>query len=972
VSYELRQLLQSIFFEAHVVQRRVIEDWQLDEAALARDAPDVLAGIRARTNPFSYKGRAEKGHYVEVVGGGGGHAGKRGVLTEDEKSRPMGVPEATPYKVTFDDGANSGWLKPAQLTSSGLNKATFEARSAERSATSKREMREAITKLPRAMQDALMEVRERVARDALPLLSLLQAEPLQVQSSHLSFQEYFAARALCEDGTVLSGAPPWQWPAWWANTVAIGTDMGVAFGRGLLHAAKVTGDTLDLSGKMGGDGPTVLRVLGAMLQGSTALTKCNVRGNNLDRESATSLAKVASAKRIMLFGITHDQTKANLKCQELRLVDAILIASDLRVSAALKTLDLRSNSFGKEGAIAMVEALKVNTALTSLDISSNFIGPELGVAMAEMLQVNTALTECNVRVNNLDCKSATALATVASEKRVMLFGIQHTQKVADFARQQLGLVDAILIASDLRVSTALTYLNLASSNLTYYGRDMTGVQAIAEALKFNTALTDLNLYDNGLDAEAGKSLADALKVNTALTTLNLSKNELCGLDMYGRGQDDASGITALAEALQVNTALKNLSIAWNNISGEVAQQLAAVVLARKSLEVLSEVPIKELRADQLTALELKSKGLGSTEAIVLAELLQGSTALTNLNLYDNYNSLERGEANVMAEGLGGGKAMAEMLKVNTAMNSIKLDRNPLPVKQLKGTEPVQTLDLSNKGLGPASGIVIAKLIEFNTALTSVNVLKNAIQMEAAKELVAVFWQHKTLKTLCGLKPDQTEADFRGQGLLPSHGILIAADLEFNTTMTSLTLVDNNLTYFGQDMTGVHAIAGALKVNTALTELNLRTNYLKAKAGKALADALKVNTALTSLDLSDNGELTGRFHHNPSISDDMSGVRAIAGALKVNAALTDLNLYGNHIGTEGAKAMAEALKFNTALTDLNLALNNLGAEGAKAIAEILKFNTALNKLDLRYNSMRDKDEQVLRDSVKGREGFELLV
>jgi len=498
------------------------------------------------------------------------------------------------------------------------------------------------------------------------------------------------------------------------------------------------------------------------------------------------------------------------------------------------------------------------------------------------------------------------------------------------------------------------------------------VQAIAEALKFNTALTDLNLYDNGLDAEAGKSLADALKVNTALTTLNLSKNELCGLDMYGRGQDDASGITALAEALQVNTALKNLSIAWNNISGEVAQQLAAVVLARKSLEVLSEVPIKELRADQLTALELKSKGLGSTEAIVLAELLQGSTALTNLNLYDNYNSLERGEANVMAEGLGGGKAMAEMLKVNTAMNSIKLDRNPLPVKQLKGTEPVQTLDLSNKGLGPASGIVIAKLIEFNTALTSVNVLKNAIQMEAAKELVAVFWQHKTLKTLCGLKPDQTEADFRGQGLLPSHGILIAADLEFNTTMTSLTLVDNNLTYFGQDMTGVHAIAGALKVNTALTELNLRTNYLKAKAGKALADALKVNTALTSLDLSDNGELTGRFHHNPSISDDMSGVRAIAGALKVNAALTDLNLYGNHIGTEGAKAMAEALKFNTALTDLNLALNNLGAEGAKAIAEILKFNTALNKLDLRYNSMRDKDEQVLRDSVKGREGFELLV
>jgi hypothetical protein len=42
---------------------------------------------------------------------------------------------------------------------------------------------------------AVAEVRERVGQDRLPLLSLLQVEPLEMQSSHLSFQEYFAARA---------------------------------------------------------------------------------------------------------------------------------------------------------------------------------------------------------------------------------------------------------------------------------------------------------------------------------------------------------------------------------------------------------------------------------------------------------------------------------------------------------------------------------------------------------------------------------------------------------------------------------------------------------------------------------------------------------------------------------------------------------------------------------------------------------
>ena len=35
----------------------------------------------------------------------------------------------------------------------------------------------------------------------------------------------------------------------------------------------------------------------------------------------------------------------------------------------------------------------------------------------------------------------------------------------------------------------------------------------------------------------------------ALTSLNLSKNELCGIDEYGDGEYDASGVTALADAI---------------------------------------------------------------------------------------------------------------------------------------------------------------------------------------------------------------------------------------------------------------------------------------------------------------------------------------------------------------------------------------------------------------------------------------
>ena len=48
---------------------------------------------------------------------------------------------------------------------------------------------------------------------------------------------------------------------------------------------------------------------------------------------------------------------------------------------------------------------------------------------------------------------------------------------------------------------------------------------------------------------------------------------------------------------------------------------------------------------------------------------------------------------------------------------VNLDGYALPIKKLKGTEPVESLDLSGKQLGVASTIVIASLICVNGSLT---------------------------------------------------------------------------------------------------------------------------------------------------------------------------------------------------------------------------------------------------------------
>ena len=59
------------------------------------------------------------------------------------------------------------------------------------------------------------------------------------------------------------------------------------------------------------------------------------------------------------------------------------------------------------------------------------------------------------------------------------------------------------------------------------------------------------------------------------------------------------------------------------------------------------------------------------------------------------------------------------LTVCTLHVQVNLDSYALPIKKLKGAEPVESLDLSNKGLSVASAIVIASLIGVNGGLMEV-------------------------------------------------------------------------------------------------------------------------------------------------------------------------------------------------------------------------------------------------------------
>ena len=67
-------------------------------------------------------------------------------------------------------------------------------------------------------------------------------------------------------------------------------------------------------------------------------------------------------------------------------------------------------------------------------------------------------------------------------------------------------------------------------------------------------------------------------------------------------------------------------------------------------------------------------------------------------------------------------------------------------------------------------------------------LTNYIGEEGANAIVNVAKEKPQIMTLCGLKPDQTEADFSGRGLGVGDAILLAFGLSTNSVLVKLKCV----------------------------------------------------------------------------------------------------------------------------------------------------------------------------------------
>ncbi|KAK3236948.1 hypothetical protein CYMTET_52947 [Cymbomonas tetramitiformis] len=272
-------------------------------------------------------------------------------------------------------------------------------------------------------------------------------------------------------------------------------------------------------------------------------------------------------------------------------------------------------------------------------------------------------------------------------------------------------VVVVELAKLLSFNTSLTLLSLTDSRGNAIGPE--GAKALADALTpnaegvFNTSLNTLNLGYNNIGPEEAKALAVALTpnaegvFNTSLNTLVLAGNNLCGLDVYGEGTYDESGIKALAEALVFNTSLNTLDLAHSKIGPEGAKALA-VALTPNAEGVFNT---------SLNTLNLSSNTIGDEGAKALAVALTlNAEGVFNTSL----NTLYLSGNNIGPEGA---KALAVALTpneegvFNTSLNTLYLEGNHIGPEGAKASavaltpneegvfnRSLNTLDLGGKRL----------------------------------------------------------------------------------------------------------------------------------------------------------------------------------------------------------------------------------------------------------------------------------
>ena len=153
---------------------------------------------------------------------------------------------------------------------------------------------------------------------------------------------------------------------------------------------------------------------------------------------------------------------------------------------------------------------------------------------------------------------------------------------------------------------------------------------------------------------------------------------------------------------------------------------------------------------------------------------------------------------------------------------------------------IMSMDASCENIGPAGVKLIAEALRtcVTGALTVANLLRNELDAESANMLVQVSKQKGF--SLCGIRRDQTTANFSNQNLELPDAILLASDLSQAVVTGALTSINLRGKELGDEGWGAIFAAVCGNKDSKIVSMDASWENIGPAGVKLIAEALRTS------------------------------------------------------------------------------------------------------------------------------------
>ena len=657
----------------------------------------------------------------------------------------------------------------------------------------------------------------------------------------------------------------------------------------------------------------------------------------------------------------------------------------LGVNKTLTLLDVSSNGLGPDGVRTICQALRTCTAMRRVDVSYNNPGRE--PALSELLRVHQGLRSIGIieaepmsrmeRTFHLDARAKEMVGRALLESGNQLAFLQCdifavTEKTTSLSWKSAQQCDAVMLAGVLKANRVLTEITMApggdlgESEREELGRAMLankqGKVGYCDIYGLRPGMTSQTFdLKNKEEVRSGRSwvlLCGLLRANSSLTKLTIRSVV-------------AEHVDVLAEALQTNSTLQYLHLEHTGRQNEMALAVLPVQELNGNLE-REDIDLWEAGFTVVDG-NRQPSALHRWACAVVGSLLAVNQSVQSLRINPGSASdgggvlehLQRANKstlrtlNLSKINLGdrGGTRFFESLQQGMCLylKELKLSSNKLTdpaigmlfVEVLRSEQcQIKSLDISNNAISAA---VIARAIKLNRSLTALDMRSNPIEDDGLWMMGGLLLQDDCM---CQLRSFKCYA------------------FEVEADATELKLRDQQL-----EPGAYKLLAGVLKFNDSITDVDLSNTGLETQAACALAIALTNNTTVISADLSNNPLCVmdpnkAVLASKEEISKEFQGVYALAEAVHNNPTIQKIVLEGGELPVHNLKGLntktgrsldlsRQSLTFvssvfigalvrdNATITELNLNTNETGPDGLTAIVNHINPMT-LKTLDISNN------------------------